>query len=170
MAKKFLLMAALLMFSIAAYAQKISVKIDDFTGEKMVETSWEKIYSGGATASMQTRLEVCQYGADQFLKFRIYTGKVCSIDRNAEVLFKTNDGIVKAIVTEYSLSEPGAWSVNAPNKNLGIFFSTKVNLKELIGKEIQRIRFPFSKGNVDIEIKKGDAEKMQKMFNLVVSQ
>lgn len=168
--KKIIVMLSFTLAAITINAQKVSVVNDDFTGEKIVKTSWEKIYSGGMTGSKQTRMEVYQNGDAQFLKFRIFTDAVCSIDRNAEVMFKINDGVVKAPVTEYSISEPGAWSVNAPNKKLGIYFSVSINLNDLIGKEIQRIRFPLSIGNLDLDINKKDSEKMQKMFKMVNEQ
>ena len=56
MKKITLLLIALL--PILCFAQKIESKIDDFTGEKVITTSWEKIYSGGMTGNNQTRISL----------------------------------------------------------------------------------------------------------------
>lgn len=152
---------------ICCQAQKVDVKIDDFTGEKTIVTSWEKIYSGGMTGSKQTRLQIKQTENAQYMIFRVFTDCVASINKGDEVFFKTSEGLVKATVTDYSISEHGAWAPNAPNSKLGIYFVTKADLGDFKG-TIEKIRIPLSVGNYDLTLNKKDSEKIYKLIDLVL--
>lgn len=155
--------------SLMAYSQKVESNIDDFTGEKVVKTSWEKIYSGGMTGANQTRLQIQAVNETNFLLFRIYTNEVVAINQGSEVLIKTPNGVIKGIVTQYSVAEPGAWAENAPNNKLGIYFKCSIELADIKDVIIQKIRFPFTDGNLDIEIKDKDNKKIHKMIELISS-
>lgn len=149
-------------------AQKIVISTDDFTGDTIIKTSWEKIYSGGMTGKDQTRIQIQQINGTQYILFRVFTNRVVSISQGSEIMFKTADGIVKALATDYAIAEPGAWSPNAINKNLGILFTTKVDLSLFSG-EIEKIRIPFNDGNLDLSIKDKEADKISKMIQSVLN-
>lgn len=151
------------------FSQKVNIKIDDFTNDTIISTSWEKIYSGGMTGKNQTRLQIKQSGSAYYLLFRIYTNDVVAIHKDSKILIKTSNEIATAIVCDYSISEPGAWSPKYINNNLGIYFKCLVNIDDLKNKQIEKIRIPFSDGNLDLEIKKNDNNKIQKMVSLILS-
>ncbi len=83
-------------------------------------------------------------------------------------MFKTTDGIVKAPTKDYVIAEQGAWSPNAINNNLGIFFTTKPDLSQFAGK-IEKIRIPLNDGNLDLTIKNKDADKIEKMIKAILN-
>lgn len=153
---------------VIAFGQRVKVSTDDFTGEKTIETSWEKIYSGGMTGKHQTRIKLEDTDGRQYISFRIYTDSPASIVGDAEVLFKTSEGIVKGTVIKFATASPGAWMLNAPNNKLGILFSIRIDLSQLKG-TIEKIRIPLLDGNLDLDISKKDSDKIHKMINLVIA-
>lgn len=164
--RKSLLILFSLMICLTSIAQKVDVTTDDFTGEKIVKTSWEKIYTGGATGKNQTRIQFKEEGGNQYVLFRVFTDRVVSIDKDAVVLFKTPNGLIKATVTKHFIADPGAWSPNPINNKLGIYFCASVDLS-LFDAQIEKIRIPLSDGNLDLEIKQKESKKILEMVNLV---
>lgn len=154
--------------AIICQAQKLDISVDDFTGDIKIKTSWEKIYSGGMTGKDQTRIQIQQINGSQFILFRVFTDRVVSIDKGAEVMFKTTDGIIKATVQKYAISEHGAWAPNAVNNKLGIYFTSRVDLNQISGK-IEKIRIPLNDGNLDLTIKSKDSDKIAKMISEVLN-
>lgn len=92
---KKILLLILATMPLFCFAQKVDTKIDDFTGEKVVTTSWEKIYSGGATGKNQTRIRFRHEGGVDLIEFRVFTDCATSCNKGQEMLLKTNDGIIK---------------------------------------------------------------------------
>lgn len=165
--KHLLLFLSAILCALSLNAQKVQVSTDDFTGATIAETSWEKIYTGGMTGKDQTRMMVQDNAGSTFFKFRVFTDAVLSIQEGANVMFKTSGGVINCTVVKYALAEPGAWTVNAPNNKLGIYFTVSADLNAFNGVEIQKIRFPFSDGNLDLDINSKSSNKIIKMIQLV---
>lgn len=91
--KKIFMLMCMIAYVIMASAQKVDVNTDEFTGDKVIKTSWEKIYSGGMTGKYQTRLQIQSVNGTQFLVFRVFTDCVTSISKDAQVMIKTSSGV-----------------------------------------------------------------------------
>lgn len=85
---KKILLLILATMPLFCFAQKVDTKIDDFTGEKVVTTSWEKIYSGGATGKNQTRIRFRHEGGVDLIEFRVFTDCATSCNKGQEMLLK----------------------------------------------------------------------------------
>ena len=151
----------LALISITASAQKVEVKTDDFTGEKIVTTDYLKVYQGGATAKNQTRIRFRHENNEVYLEYRIFTDAVASCREGSKMLVKTDGGIVETPNTAFVVAEPGAWSAKPVNSNLGIYIVCSCKVADLQGKTVQKIRFNLSDGYIDIDIKDKDAAKFQ---------
>lgn len=166
---KKLLLISLLIMPFLVSAQKVDIKIDDFTNDTIITTSWEKIYGGGLSGQNQTRIQLKKIGSENYMYFRIFTNDVASINKGSKVLIKTSNDIVNATVVEYAITEPGAWSPSKINNKLGIFFKCAYDVNELQSFTIEKIRIPFTDGNLDLDIKKKDSDKIQKMISMILS-
>lgn len=162
--KKFATTLVLAFFAITAIAQKVEVKKDDFTGEKVITTDYFKIYQGGATAKNQTRVRFRHENNEDYIEYRIFTDAIASCRNGLKMLIKTNDGIIETTNTELSVSEPGAWSAKPINSNLGIYIICTFSPSDLQGKTIQKIRFNLTDGYLDIDIKDKDAAKFKQLL------
>lgn len=163
--KKFATTLVLAFFAITAIAQKVEVKKDDFTGEKVITTDYLKIYQGGATAKNQTRVRFRHENGEDYIEYRIFTDAVVSCKKGSKVLVKTDNGIVETENTDYAIAEPGAWSVKPVNSNLGIYIVCSCHVQNLQGKMVEKIRFNLSDGHIDIDIKEKESDKLQKLLN-----
>ena len=147
------------------YAQKVTTHVDDFTGEKVVVTSWEKIYQGGMTGMYQTRMRLKQDAGRIYFEFRIYTKDVASCSEGNKILFKTNKGVISVSNSSYTLTKPGDWSPSPVNDNLGIYLICHGNIEEFKDVTVQKIRITFNDGYVDLDLKKKESEKITKLCN-----
>lgn len=163
---KKILLFILAIMPLICFAQKVDTKIDDFTGEKVVTTSWEKIYSGGATGKNQTRIRFRHEGGTDFIEFRVFTDCVASCDKRKEILLKTNNGIIKVYNLEYTLTKPGDWNPNRINNKLGIYLTCSGSeLNKLLNESVSKIRITLSDGYRDIVLKEKDSSKLQSLYN-----
>ena len=152
------------LIAITSSAQKVEVKTDDFTGEKVITTDYLKIYQGGATAKNQTRVRLRHENGEDYIEYRIFTDAIASCRNGLKILIKTNDGIVETTNTELAVSEPGAWSAKPINSNLGIYIICTFSPSDLQGKTIQKIRFHLTDGYLDIDINDKDAAKFKQLL------
>lgn len=158
----FFIAAILPMFCLA---QEIEKKVDDFTGEKVITTSWEKIYSGGMTGKNQTRIRFRHEGGKDFMEFRVFTDCVASCKKGEEILLKTDTGVTKLQNLEYTLTKQGDWNPNGINNKLGIYLICYGNLEELSHEIVSKIRITLSDGYRDITLKEKDSSKLQDLYN-----
>ena len=163
---KRIILSLVAMLAISAYAQKVDVRIDEFTEEKIITTEWVKIYGGGATGKNQTRARFRHENGKDYLEFRIYTNRVTSMLKDSKVLLKTTDGMVTLYNIENTLAEPGAWHPSGINDNLGIYIICDGEMDELKNKAVTKMRFYFRDGYSDIDIK-GDA--INKLYNAFIN-
>lgn len=152
------------LIAITSSAQKVEVKTDDFTGEKVITTDYLKIYQGGATAKNQTRVRLRHENGEDYIEYRIFTDAIASCRKGLKILIKTDDGIIETVNTELAVAEPGAWSAKPINSNLGIYIICTCSPADLQGKTIQKIRFNLTDGYLDLDIKDKDAAKFQQLI------
>ena len=141
-------------------------EIDDFTGERVVETSWERIYRGGATGSYQTRVRFRYENGKEYIEFRIYTGYVTSCLAGDRILMKTDKGIVRVSNVEYAVTEAGAWHPDGINARLGIYLVCRGDMDMLAESDVRKVRFYFNKKYVDIELGGKGAETLKELYTV----
>lgn len=151
-------------------AQSIESKIDDFTGEKVITTSWEKIYTGGLTGKNQTRVRFRHENNRDFMEFRLFNDCVTSCNKDDEVLIKTNNGLVRLSNSTYTLSKPGDWTPSAINNKQGIYSICYGDMTKLKDSKAKKIRFYLTDGYRDIELKEKDSEMLNKLYNIFRSE
>lgn len=160
------LLFILALLPIICFAQKVNTQIDDFTGEKVITTSWEKIFSGGATGKNQTRIRFRHEGGTDFIEFRIFTDCVASCDKGKEILLKTDNDIIKVYNLAYTLSKPGDWNPKGINNKLGIYLvCSSSELDKLSNESVTKIRISLSDGYRDIALKEKESLKIQELYN-----
>lgn len=168
--KKNLLLLLIVLLPALCFAQKITSKVDDFTGEKVVTTSWEKVYSGGMTGKNQTHARLRHEGGNDFFEIRLFTDCVASCKKGEKILMKTDKGIVELLNTEYKLTGPGDWSPSSINSKLGIYLvCTSSNIAKLANEKVTKIRITLSDGYRDIELKDKDSSKLQNLVKAFLS-
>ena len=160
------LLFILALLPIICFAQKVNTQIDDFTGEKVITTSWEKIFSGGATGKKQSRIRFRHEGGTDFIEFRIFTDCVASCDKGKEILLKTDNDIIKVYNLAYTLSKPGDWNPKGINNKLGIYLvCSSSELDKLSNESVTKIRISLSDGYRDIALKEKESLKIQELYN-----
>lgn len=160
------LLFILALLPIICFAQKVNTQIDDFTGEKVITTSWEKIFSGGATGKNQTRIRFRHEGGTDFIEFRIFTDCVASCDKGKEILLKTDNDIIKVYNLAYTLTKPGDWNPKGINNKLGIYLvCSSSELDKLSNESVTKIRISLSDGYRDIALKEKESLKIQELYN-----
>lgn len=163
---KQLVVLILAFLPIFCLAQKIEVRVDDFTGEKIATTAWEKIYSGGMTGKDQTRIRFRHESGKDFMELRIFTDCVTSCDKEKEILLKTNNGVIKLYNLEYTLSKPGDWNPSGINNKLGIYLRCSgSDLKKLSDDTVTKMRITLSDGYRDLDLKDKDSAKLLQLYN-----
>lgn len=156
----------LTLLPIFCFAQKIETKVDDFTGKKVITTSWEKIYSGGMTGQNQTRIRFRHENGTDFMELRIFTDCVASCDKGKEIMLKTNNGILKIYNLEYTLTKPGDWNPSGINNKLGIYLiCSGSELNRLTNESITKMRVTLSDGYRYLDLKEKDSSKLQELYN-----
>lgn len=160
------LLFILALLPIISFAQKVNTQIDDFTGEKVITTSWEKIFSGGATGKNQTRIRFRHEGGTDFIEFRMFTDCVASCDKGKEILLKTDNDIIKVYNLAYTLTKPGDWNPKGINNKLGIYLvCSSSELDKLSNESVTKIRISLSDGYRDIALKEKESLKIQELYN-----
>jgi len=157
--------------SFTAYAQKIEKnEIDDFTGERVVYTNWERLHWGVRVLGKQilTRFGF-ENGSGVFL-LNWVCETVLAVREDDKILFKLDNGEVHELVSNsYEIAAPGAATVNmlwGSTNSIGLSLLYKGDLS-FFGKGIvTKIRVNTTDGYIDIDLKKKEGEKLRKQYNV----
>lgn len=173
---KNLLIVLMLLFPVLAFSQKIEKsEIDDFTGNKVVYTSWEKIKGGNAMTGRNNLMFMLRYeNGTKYFHLKWITAEVASISDGAKLMFKlSDDSVVTLNSISYVLSGKGegvtglSWS-----GILGIHAIYKGDdISKFAGNAIaSKVRIYTSDGYIDIDLKDKDAAKINKAYALLTSE
>lgn len=164
--KKALILLAILSSTICMAQEIKKSEIDDFTGNKLIETSWQRInYS---TKGYCTYLNLSLLNQKQYLGVKIITMSVCSIIEDSEILFKAKDGNVyklKAVETAISAKGEGAIGMQGAQAE-GIYVRYSGDLSFLGSIEIDKIRVYTRNQYLDIDVTDKYKDKIMKMYQL----
>ena len=169
--KIFLLLLLFLIFNIGVQAQKISVnRIDKFTKDKVVYTSYEKI-SSEAFIGTQTgkNIWIC-FGLENGLNFILLkwlTAESRYVNKGSKVIFldeEENPYVFK--VSDY-ISGYGEGTVGALGMDLwGIQLLLLGDLSAFENHTMKSVRIYTVDGYFDFKIKNGASKKLMKAYNL----
>lgn len=164
--KKILLLLIVFISTICSAQEIKKNEVDDFTGNKLIETSWERInYS---MKGYCTYLNLSLLNDKQYLGVKVTTLSVCSVMEGNEILFKTKDGGVyklKAIETVISAKGEGAISLQGAQAE-GIHVRYAGDLSFLGTNTIDKIRVYTRNKYLDIEITDKYKENIMKMYRV----
>lgn len=88
-------------------AQKIEVnKVDDFTKNRIIRTSWSTLYNGGMSNPLWISIRVSKINGTHWLNVKLMNGNhVQSMQKDARLmLMLANDSIVTLYNSEYEIS------------------------------------------------------------------
>ena len=163
----------MLFICFSASSQKIaSSKKDNFTGGKVVYTSWETIYSGGATAQLKTFVRFAHESGRTFMQIRIITNQITSVSGKSNVDFKTNKGIFSLENQNYAIAVRGGAAISMVGSDaIGLKLDVvKGDFEFLLDSKVEMIRYHFSGGYFDISISDKNQQKLSKMYNLLLKE
>jgi hypothetical protein len=180
--KKLILLTALLFPFLMSSAQKIEKSIiDDFTGNKVIYTSWEKIKSNNITGRNQLLARFRYENNLQYFELKWITGESLgnqsgrfSVADDAKLLLKLSNGEVVTLKSiEYSIAQKGLGTT-------GLSFSALYgmhlkyigdDISKLSGKEyVTKVRIYTTDGYVDIELKEKDSKKINELYAIFITE
>jgi len=143
----------------AVFSQKLAENyIDDFTGDKILRTSWEKLIYNNKTVTYFRLVKINDF---RFVQLKIMYGnfnrRVFSINKQQESMIKfTNGEIAKLFCTDYTITCTGCGAIGINGSGAqGIKVSYILNNIEYekFTDRIEKIRIYTSIGLIDNEIK-----------------
>lgn len=165
-----LIILILLLKSTFSFGQEIKKnEIDEFTGDKLKISSWEKL---AYTGKMNSYVRMKKVNSTFILNFKfITTNKAYSINEGEVLLLKLSDSqIIKLKNSSFETSSIGGGSVGISGSNLfGIKISCHINnetLKKLQNNLIVKMRIYQSNGYIEEDVKKKRAEKFISLLGL----
>ena len=163
------------MFSIAlvSFGQSITKNItDDFTGGKVIYTSWETLNTGNIINGTNHLFFRFRYENNMvYFHLKWITNDVTSIDKGAKLIFKfNNDSLSTLYSLAYTLSERGGGAVNMSMSALqgidGIYIGNDMR-KFMTNDYPVKMRIYTTSGYVDMKLDKSNAEKIKKAYLLL---
>lgn len=159
-------------FSLIAFSQTIiEERIDEFTGDTIVRTSWETLHAGFDFASY---FRVTWINSDFYfeLKLMVAGGKVFSINKNDEIILKFNDGsIMKINAMKYGITSIGAGARGLSGSNaMGLemnYFLQNRNIKILDKKLIEKMRIYLTDSYIECKLSKRNSKKIQNAVKML---
>ncbi|PXV61245.1 hypothetical protein CLV62_12578 [Dysgonomonas alginatilytica] len=172
---KNLFIVLFLLFPILAFSQKIEKnEVDDFTGNKVIYTSWEKIKGGNVLTGRDNLMFMLRYeNGTTYLHLKWITVEITSISNDAKLMFKFNDDSVATLNSiSHVLSGKGegvtglSWSAI-----MGIHAMYKGDdIIKFSGDAVAtKVRVYSTDGYVDIDIKDKDGAKINKAYSLLTA-
>ena len=171
--KKNLLLLCMLLCSINIFSQSIkSCEIDDFTGNKVIYTTTEKLTKETFTKPLQTMFYFRYENGKDYLHLLWQCREMSSVLEGGTAIFILSDGNkmnLKSI--KYTIAEPSVASTSMvkPSKILGLDLAyVGDDLKLLkVGTFIQKFRIYTSSGYQDFEVSEDKAKLLTSAYLLV---
>lgn len=138
-----------------ACAQKVQINVDKITGDSIVHTSPQKIYSKPTftgTVGEQLRVSAAKSKMGFSLVFAIQTGKTSlfSIDENSKCSIKLESGKVIELRAATDIMSKYTGTYGA--RGSAMFFVDAETIEELTAENVSVIRIQTSRGNFDYDI------------------
>lgn len=160
-----------LLFSINALGQKIvEDKVDDFTGDSILKTSWETI---NMSNKFTAYCRISKINKDFFFDLKLMIGgTVFSIDEKQNLMFKLdNDEIITLSNLKYSITCNGCGAKGIIGSQIqGIMVSYPINKEKIIKLKkynTLKIRIYTNDGYVENELKSKHSKRIKKTMSLL---
>lgn len=172
--KKTTLIILILLTAIVSrsFGQKLEEsKTDDFTGKSVKRTSWETFCYSTSTMS-NAHFRISLVGDLETFDMRLMMNKVFSIDKDAQLMLKLDDGEVVTLENlEYQITCKGCGATGfAGSEAEGIevrYPLSKEQIAILKAHKVVKARTTTNDGYFDNDIKDKNAEKIQACLNLL---
>lgn len=146
-------------------------EVDEFTGNRVIETSWEKLAWGlGVPSGIYTRIR--SINGNMLLDMKYMIGSACVIGKDNKLMIMDENGKVHDLIpTDIFYGTKGGGSIGlAGSAGIGVFAHYYGNLDFLENNKITKMRIYTSTGYYDKEIKKKYQETLQKLYKLVIKE
>ncbi len=168
-------LVALMLIVCSANAQKIKVnKIDKFSKEQIIETSFEKIVSDrsvlgsiGSGLIKNVWIAFRKVGNNEYLRLKWCSNQVISMSKDADVIFLDKDGNTYTFKnTEFTIAGEGDGTVGLLGSALyGLDIYLTGNCEALEDKKITDLRINTTDGYIDFKVNHEDKiSKTYKVF------
>ena len=161
----------LFVFTISAQSQKIvKNEIDEFTGAKVLKTSWIVLKPNrNYTYTRLRKLDTLQV-----LDLKIVTHEVLSVGESDALMLKSKQGeVLKLYPSEYVISERGGGSTGVMYSAIqGVsltFFLEEENIEWLQKNQISKFRLYTSQGYIETELNEKNNKKFDSLIALYQS-
>jgi len=164
--KKIVLFLCFVAFATICYSQGISKsQTDDFTGKKVVYTTWDQLNSSGLSCKNVLLFRFRLENENQYFHLNWVSDKIVSVSEGESVMFKLKDGtLVKFNNTSSVIASKGGGSTNVTCKDsYGVSLVLKTDDLSVFANEsnpIVKVRIYTTDGYVDIDIKDKNATKL----------
>lgn len=174
--KRKLFLLLLMILSINIQAQHIKVdKEDKFTGIREKRTSFEKIVSdplimgGQMGRNIWVAFTTIENSKVPLMIMKWCTNEVRAIREGETVVFLDEDGKAHPYNnSEYTISSRGEGTVGALGMDLqGVCLYLTGDFSPFKDKKMTDLRIYTTDGYIDFKIKKGNANKLNKMYKLI---
>lgn len=156
------------------FGQKLEEnEVDEFTNNKIKRTSWETL---NMTTKFTAYFRISRINSHDYFELKMmfggYRGKVFSIDKDQEIMFKLNNGeFVKLPNLEYTITCTGCGAKGLSGSSAqGIKVSYLLNKEEfeiLKNNKVIKMRIYTNDGYVESEIKEKHVKKIPKALELI---
>ena len=173
--KKNLLIVFMFSIALVGFGQRITKNVtDDFTGGKVIYTSWETLSLGNIITGTNHLFFRFRYENNMvYFHLKWITGDVTSIDKGAKLIFKfNNDSLSTLYSLAYTLSGStrigGIINRSIPDNQIidGIYIGDDMR-KFMTNDYPVKMRIYTTSGYVDMKLDKSDAEKIKKAYLLL---
>lgn len=159
-----IILTACLLIPYWATSQKIAVnETDEFTGNRVIKTEWEKL--SAYLDFTVTYSRISKINGDYFLEIKHMNDKINTIPKEEIMYLKLKNGeIIELLNLETTVSSHGGGSIGfAGSKALGfhlIFHLPEMTYYKLRESLLEKIRINTSEGYIEVEV----VEKKAKVF------
>lgn len=165
-----LLLIALILAPVLSIGQSIKTsKVDKFTKERVIETSFEKISSGGAFGLMRNCwISFNKNGETETLRFKWNTHEIVGVREGADLIFLDKDGNTYKFTNRFKeVSSRGAGTigfVGAEDYGVNLYFDGDLSIfKE---KELTDFRIHTTDGYVDFKMMPNANKKAKALYKV----
>jgi hypothetical protein len=165
------LLLVLLMCPVLGFGQSIkSNKIDKFTKERKIETSFEKITTGHFGGILKNVwVAINTEGEKVFLNVKWNTGAIVGVSEGAKLTFLSKSDKQFEFINRYrEVSSKGAGTVGfvgAVDYGVNLYFDGDVF--SLGGEELTDFRIETSDGYVDFKINKNNSSRISRLIKAI---
>lgn len=146
-------------------------EVDDFTGNRVIETSWEKLAWGlGIPSGIYARIR--SINGTMILDMKYMIDDAVVIGKGDKLMFLDNNKNKNEVTSINTyIGEKGGGAIGLAGSGVwGIYAQYSGELGFLNNSLIQKIRIYTSKGYYNKEIKKKYQETLQKLYKLVIKE